>query len=138
MSDTSALGELNFEKVWEDILEIARMKKDEGIRTLTMGVLNQIVSVSRNAIIVKSKRTGKERALTKEDFRCLWETLRRKKQLDVDDIYENCYEQYWKKIGRIMMAFLAHLPYVEYSLNPQKLYLMPSNTHPLGTVKKRF
>lgn len=82
-------SKLNFENVWEDLLEVARMKESIGIHTLTKGVLNQIVSVSNDAIVVRSEKTGKERVLMKEDFRCLWELLRRRRRLDVDDMIKH-------------------------------------------------
>jgi len=128
---------LDFEQVWRKILQVAKEKGE--VCTLTQKIPNQIVSVSESAITVMSERTGyrKTRELTKEDFRSLWEVLMRRGKLNVEDILHDCYNVYWKKIGRIMMTFLAFLSDVEYSTRPQQtLYLMPTNTHLLGTKRE--
>ena len=116
----------DFERVWQRILEVARMKKE--IKTLVHKVPNQIVSAREDAIVVSSKRTGyqKERELRKENFQNLWHTLTQRGQLNVDDIQKYYYKQYWQKQGCIMMAFLAHLGNVKFSIRPLTLYLMPT------------
>ncbi len=129
MSNASAQRKLDFEDVWKDILEVARIKKDTGIQTLTRKILNKIVSVREDAIYVMSEATGNIRKLSKSDFKECWNALIKNGKLSIPPVHV------WNE--RIIMAFLAHLPYIEYSLNPQTLYLMPTATHPLGTIKRR-
>jgi hypothetical protein len=124
---------LSFEGAWQDILLVAKMK--EAIPTLSQGVLNRIVEVTDRSITVVSERTEKERVLTKEMFRPYWEELVRKGSLNfVKDLKESD----WIRRGAIIISFLAHLAYIEYSLNPRILYFMPEETHPLGTTKGRL
>lgn len=124
---------MSFEHVWQQILEIARTRKE--LRTLGrrgqwMGVRNKIVSVSENAIVVMSETTNRARKLTKSTFRRVWNALTIHRQI-------TCRrdEEVLVPHQRIVMAFLAHLPNVEYSYRPQTLHLVPYDTHPLG--KKR-
>ncbi len=123
--------EINFDKVWKDLLELANSK--ESIPTLSQQVSNDIKSFSSKGIIVVSERTLNSRVLRKERFRLFWSVLKQKGSLVREDIpaTKRMY------VGRIIFSFLAHLPYIEYELKPQRLYLMQNNTHPLGTLKKR-
>ena len=121
----------DFERVWQQILEVARTIGE--ITTLTHKVSNQVVSVAEEAIVVKSKRTEQPRQLAKSMFRRVYDTLTIHRQImckrDEDVLVSH---------QRIIMAFLAHLPNVEYSIRPQTLYLMPTNTHPLGTMREHI
>lgn len=123
---------MDFEQVWQQILEIARRKKNEGIYTLSQDkrrAHNQIVSVMENAIDVVSEKTREQRKLPKRDFRRCWKVLIEDGQLSIPPVHV------WNE--RIIMAFLAYLPNVEYSTRPQTLYLMPIDTHPKGTRRER-
>ena len=119
----------NFEQVWQQILQIARTREE--ICTLgnrRRGVRNQIVSVHEDGITVVSERTGTKRKLRRRDFQRCWEVLIEDGQLSIPPVH----------VGneRIIMAFLAHLPNVEYSHEPQTLHLMPYDTHTLGTKRE--
>ena len=103
----------DFEEVWEEILEIARMK--DSIKTLDMRVENEIISVKSDRIMVVSERTGKERPVRKEDVKMDWEILASKGSLQIGE------ENSWH--GSIVAAFLAELPFVGYTLRPRTLYL---------------
>jgi hypothetical protein len=122
--------ETSLDKVWRDLIELARSK--DAIPTLSQHVLDEI-SVSTKGIIVVSERTSKPRLLTKEKVRPFWSVLEQKGILTREDIPlpDRMY------VGRIIFSLLAHLPYVEYETKPQKLYLMPDNTHQLGTLKQK-
>lgn len=123
--------EMGFEQVWQQILEVAEINEKKGIYTLgrdvhSRGVHNQIVEINENYIVVISEKPlkspkQKRRKLKKEGFQCLWNTLRKRGQLDVYDIKEECNKQYHQKTGRIMMAFLAQLESlvkVDWPINP--------------------
>ena len=103
----------DFEDVWEEILEIARRKAS--IKTLGMRVENEILSVKSDKIMVVSERTGKERPVRKEDVKMDWEILASKGSLQIGE------EKSWH--GSIVAAFLAELPFVDYTLRPRTLYL---------------
>ena len=107
---------IDFEQVWQQILEIARTKKP--IYTLTQKIRNDISFVNKNTIIVVSEKTGKPRKLSKRDFRKVWDYLRIRKQItcrrDEEVIVFN---------QRIIMSFLACLPNVRVTLRPQTLHL---------------
>ena len=103
----------DFEEVWEEILEIARRKAS--IKTLGMRVENEILSVESDKIMVVSERTGKERPVRKEDVKMDWEILASKGSLQIGE------EKSWH--GSIVAAFLAELPFVDYTLRPRTLYL---------------
>jgi hypothetical protein len=118
---------MDFEHVWQQILEIAR-KRDE-ICTISQGVPNKILFVHKNAIVVSSERTGNPRYLTKANFIRCWTVLVENGQLSIPPVH----------VGneRIILALLARLPNVEYSTKPkQTLYFMPWNTHPIGTKRE--
>jgi len=103
----------DFETVWNDLTEIARRLKT--IDTIDMKISNEIVDIKQNAIYVISERTGKKRAVHKEDVRADWEILISKGSL------RNGEEKSWH--GSIIAAFLSKLPYVGYSLRPRTLYI---------------
>ena len=103
----------DFEDVWGEILEIARRKAS--IKTLGMCVENEIISVESDRIMVVSERTGKERPVRKEDVKMDWEILANKGLLQKGE------EKSWH--GSIVAAFLAELPFVDYTLRPRTLYL---------------
>ena len=123
--------ELSFDKVWKDLLELASSK--ESISTLSQHVSNDIKPFSSKSIIVVSERTLIRRFLRKERFRLFWSVLKQKGSL----VRENIPASKRMYVGRIIFSILAHLPYVEYELKPQRLYLMQNSSHPLGTLKKR-
>jgi len=123
--------EISFEKVWKDLLELANSK--DSISTLSQRVSNDIKSFHSKGIVVVSERTLKRRLLRKERFRLFWSVLKQKGSLIREDIPAS-KRMY---VGRIIFSILAHLPYVEYELKPQRLHFMQNSTHPLGTLKKR-
>jgi len=101
----------SFEKVWRDILEIARSRKE--IKTLVQGKINDIVNVFDVSITVKSKQTKKKRILPKKDFQYAWETLVQKKITGLQDI-----DPELRGRKSIIFAFLASLTYVTYETEP--------------------
>lgn len=123
--------ERGFDKVWEDLLELTKSKNS--ITTLSQHVFNEI-SVTSGGIVVISERKLKRRLLRKERVKSFWSILEQKGTLVRADI-SSPVRMY---VGRIIFSLLAHLPYVEYETRPQRLYLMPNNTHLLGTLKKRI
>ena len=118
---------LEFEKVWLQILRCAHEKRE--VSTLDRGIVNRIVSLTDSAIVVVSEKTKRERSISKKDFQRCWRVLRENGRLFIPPVHV------WNE--RIIMAFLAHLPYVEYSLRPLTLYLEPQVTHPLCTTRKK-
>ncbi|MCS7385194.1 MAG: hypothetical protein NDF55_00445 [archaeon GB-1867-005] len=122
----------SFEYVWRDILQIA--KKLSSISTLGLGVTVKIEDVKDDRIIVYSERTGKRRVLKKERFKPFWNALLRRGSLNYK---KDLKPSDWAGAGAIIIAFLARLPYIEYSLQPCILYLKSENTHSIGTLKER-
>ena len=93
------------------------------------GIRNEIVSVTGNTIFVASEKTKRRRLLPKADFRRCWNILTQNGQLSIPPVHV------WNE--RIVMAFLAHLPCVEYSIRPLTLHFVLENTHPSCTTLKR-
>ena len=124
----------NFDEVWRDLREVASQK--EKIRTLTQQVPNRIVSVTDSSITVVSERgSGGKRELTRQRFEDFWSKLSEQKSLNfMKDIPESLY----RPVGAIIIAFLAHLPCVEYTIKPRVLYLMENATHDLGTTQEMY
>ena len=117
-----------FEQVWQQIREIASLSPV--IHTLSQKVPNKIIHVDEDAIFVVSERTDREREVEKKMFQMFWEVLEQQGQMVQEDVPYPLH-------GRIIMAILARLPYVEYSLKPQTLYLMQKRTHEIGTIRER-
>lgn len=125
---------MEFEQAWQQIQEI--VSSTPVVHTLSRRVPNRIIYSDENVIIVESERPAKsetpqERKLKKEKFRQFWKVLTQQGQMVQEDVRE------YHGVGRIIMAFLARLPYVEYSLQPQTLYLMLTATHEIGTIRER-
>lgn len=118
---------IEFEKVWQQILRCAREKGE--ISTLDRRILNRIVSFAENAVYVVSEKTKRQRCISKRDFQRCWNVLIENGRLSIPPVHV------WNE--RIIMAFLAHLPCVEFSLRPLTLYLTPKDTHPLCTTRKK-
>jgi len=109
----------SFEKVWQDILNIARSRKE--IKTLVREKINEIVDVFDVSITVKSKETRNKRILPKKDFQYAWDRLRLKKIIGLQDI-----DPELRGRKSIIFAFLANLPYVNYEIKPLKIQLKES------------
>jgi len=101
----------SFEKVWQDILNIARSNKE--IKTLVREKTNEIVNVFDVSITVKSKETRNKRILPKMDFQYAWNSLMSKKIIRLQDI-----DPELRGRKSIIFAFLARLPYVNYETKP--------------------
>ena len=129
----------DFESVWQQIREVAEMKKGEGIFTLSESVHNQIGEVNDNFITVISEKPyrsvkPKSRELPKDSFKKVWKTLKTNKEITCRNDQEVIVPH-----QRIIMSFLSYLPNITYSLKPQTLYFTESDTRKLGTrleVKK--
>jgi hypothetical protein len=118
---------LEFEEVWPKILRCANKSRE--VSTLDRGIVNRIVSLTDSAIVVVSEKTKRQRSISKKDFQRCWSVLIADGRLFIPPVHV------WNE--RIIMAFLAHLPYVEYSLRPLTLHLVPQVTHPLCTTRKK-
>lgn len=101
----------SFEKVWQDILSVARSRKE--IKTLVLEKTNEIVSVFDASITVKSKETRNKRILPKKDFQYAWDRLMLKRMIGLQDI-----DPELRGRKSIIFAFLAGLPYVNYKIEP--------------------
>lgn len=101
----------SFERVWQDILNVARSRKE--IKTLVQEKINAIVNVLDLSITVKSKETRNKRILPKKDFQYTWDRLRLKGIIGLQDI-----DPELRGRKSIIFAFLAILPYVNYKIEP--------------------
>jgi len=124
---------LDFEQVWQDIRHVASSKTP--IYTLSQKVPNDVLSCNESSIVVKSRRTKRPRELKKKMFQQFWEMLVEQGQMNGDEFFEHTRRLPWH--GCIIMAFLAHLPHVEYSLNPLTLHFVQNETRELGTTRQR-
>ena len=113
--------------VWTAWLEICDILKDKIlpthdniIRTLVDKVPNEILSVSKENIVVASLETGKSRTLPKDDFLAYLDVLARKGWLNPKE--DISYQRFYKK-SAIICAIIAELPYVTHNPNPLVLKL---------------
>jgi hypothetical protein len=125
--------EFDFETVWNDITKM--IKKRGSIATLSRGVKNKILKITKNEITLRSELTKKERAITKEEFRDYWDVIEMNGKLNFIEDFKD--DPMLLRLGSIMISFLARLPYIEYTLKPRMLYITKYNTHNLGTLKRR-
>ena len=107
----------SFNKVWRDILTIARSRTD--IHTLAQKKLNLILPGNNSKIIVQSLATGNPRNLLKEDFQYAWKKLVEKGKIVLTDI-----EPELRGRKSIIFAFLGNLRYIEYKTKPLTLQLI--------------
>ena len=113
--------------VWTAWLEICDILKDKIlpthdniIRTLVNKVPNEILSVSKENIVVASLETGKSRTLPNDDFLAYLDVLARKGWLNPKE--DISYSRFYKK-SAIICAIIAELSYVTHNTNPLVLKL---------------
>ncbi|RLE53980.1 MAG: hypothetical protein DRJ26_02495 [Candidatus Methanomethylicota archaeon] len=106
----------------------------DSISTLGLGIKVKIVDVKDDRIIVYSEKTKKTRVLSKKRFKPFWEALLKRGFLHYK---KDLHQSDWAGTGAIIIAFLARLPYIEYSVSPCILYLKREYTHKIGTLKRK-
>jgi hypothetical protein len=103
-----------FDEVWKDI-QVALSNKNS-VETLVQKVRNNVISIERDHIKVKSEKTGKIRKVPRSQFEHVWNILATNGYYVSRDHQPYIHSQ-------IICAILSLLNYIEVSYNPLTLHL---------------
>jgi len=103
-----------FDDVWKDIQRALSNKNS--IYTLVQNVKNDIISIEKDHIKVKSEKTGKIRNIPNSQFEHIWNLLA------ANGLYISRKHKPYVH-SQIICAILSLLDYIEVKYNPLTLYL---------------
>lgn len=121
-----------FDRAWTQIVGVARRRKS--IPTLSSKAESRIVDVKANSISVREGKRKRLVVLKKSEFHQFWKVLTKRGVLNfAKDIRGRALI----RKGSVIVSFMARLPFVEFTLRPRVLHLMPKQTHRPGTIRRR-
>jgi hypothetical protein len=114
-----------FETVWHDLQVLQGQTKL--LQPLAGQATSEVREVADEGVWLYLHAIGRERLVSRESLAAAWSLLIGTGRLVPRD----------QKIHLDATTLLAHLPYVEYSLDPVTLYFPAQVPHPLGTLRRR-
>ena len=117
-------SELTFFEVWEGMKKLCRERSH--IRTLSRRIKNTIKTIDDERIVLVSELTKKKRTVLKRDIEEFWNILSARKKLD---FRKDLRDPKLIRMGSIVIALFAALPYIDYTLKPRVLHLKSEVRH---------
>ena len=104
---------VEFEAVWRDVRD--RVGTQRVISTLSQGVDDDVMSVTDQAIVVRSHRTSRERTIPRRDFERAWTVV-----LERGEFCPSKHKGLAGLVGRssIITAVLARSRYFDHDTRP--------------------
>jgi len=114
-----------FDVVWADLQALSARRTP--LHRLTGQTSSEIRDIDAEGVWLYSNSTGRTYQIARSFLAEAWGALASSGQLVPRDV----------RMGFGAVTLLAHLPYVDYSIDPVTLYYPSVAPHPLGTVHRR-
>jgi hypothetical protein len=113
--------------VWQDLAALP--ERSRALQALTGQASSEIREVADDGVWLYSQSLGRHYLIGRDLLEVAWSSLVERGVLVPRELRGAM------SYGAAML--LAHLPYVEYSADPIRLYFPALSPHPLGTVRRR-
>jgi hypothetical protein len=120
-------AEITFETVWQDLAALP--ERSGALHALTGQASSEIREVADDGVWLYSHSLGRHYLIGRDLLEVAWSSLVERGVLVPRELRG--------AMSYGAATLLAHLPYVEYSADPIRLYFPALSPHPLGTVRRR-